>query len=195
MKRQFITYSLLAVVALTVSLLLACFLEFGNLINPKFIREGGKLRNAAQEAFQRSTDPEILEQIPIGDNLVVDLPEDLLREMWFTPLMLEGATDSWGNPYRIVSATRDGARWFGLYSVGIDGNSATSGNDPDDINSWSKNGFDYYRKVIARKRRIRTIKYSASIFLLVAPVCFLIYQCRLRARELKEHPTANNLEH
>jgi hypothetical protein len=44
--------------------------------------------------------------------------------------------DPWGNPYCYVAG--DGfSQGFGIYSMGADGKSATHGNDPDDMASWS----------------------------------------------------------
>jgi general secretion pathway protein G len=44
--------------------------------------------------------------------------------------------DPWNQPYRYVAG--DGyPKGFGIYCCGKDGLSATQGNDPDDINSWS----------------------------------------------------------
>jgi hypothetical protein len=51
-----------------------------------------------------------------------------------------GVHDPWGNPYKCVSLPQDAANGRlrqGIYSPGPDATSATSGNDPDDINSWS----------------------------------------------------------
>ncbi|HEV7282691.1 MAG TPA: hypothetical protein VGN57_20970 [Pirellulaceae bacterium] len=55
--------------------------------------------------------------------------------------------DPWNRPYRcVVIADAQGADRFGFYSTGRDGVSATGGNDPDDINSWSDSKTRYYER-------------------------------------------------
>jgi hypothetical protein len=49
--------------------------------------------------------------------------------------------DPWGNPYRCTRniVRKDGSRVaIGIYSTGRDEVSVTSGNDPDDLNSWDE---------------------------------------------------------
>lgn len=48
--------------------------------------------------------------------------------------------DPWGSPYGYVEGNGLGegtGYGYGLYSMGPDGKTATQGNDPDDLNSWS----------------------------------------------------------
>jgi len=48
--------------------------------------------------------------------------------------------DPWKHPYGYVEGSgfgKDAGYGYGLYSMGPDGRSATQGNDPDDINTWS----------------------------------------------------------
>lgn len=55
--------------------------------------------------------------------------------------------DTWGRPYRCVEIEgAEGVDRFGFYSLGRDGVSATSGDDPDDINSWSDRKTRYYER-------------------------------------------------
>ena len=195
MNRRLIAYPILAIVAFAISYFLAVFDEFGLLISYKFVREGNNLRNAMPEEFHSYVDSDVIDKIPDGESPVSDLPEDVRDELWFTSFMREGYTDSWHNPYRIVSEQRNGTRWLGVYSTGRDGVSESKGNDPDDINSWGQDGFNYYPKVIARDRRIRNLKEASLIFLLVMPGCLLIYEGASRARASKKHATANKPAH
>jgi hypothetical protein len=57
--------------------------------------------------------------------------------------------DPWGRPYRYTEVTTAAARTpdFRIYSMGKDGQSASGGDDPDDINSWDKHHVAYYEHV------------------------------------------------
>ena len=61
---------------------------------------------------------------------------------------LHGFCDPWGNPYQIVEIdgldSIDTASNVHLYSLSLDGQSTSRGNDDDDINSWDYDRRDYY---------------------------------------------------
>jgi hypothetical protein len=62
----------------------------------------------------------------------------------------------WQDPPRyLISDKISGG--CGFYIVGEDGISASSGNDPDDINSWDKDSISFYHKRLWRKRRTRDV--------------------------------------
>jgi hypothetical protein len=54
--------------------------------------------------------------------------------------------DPWGRPYRVVALAGESDERLGFYSVGRDGVSASGGNDPDDINSWTEATTRYYER-------------------------------------------------
>jgi hypothetical protein len=58
-------------------------------------------------------------------------------------------SDPWGHAYRYTEVTTAASRIpdFRIYSMGKDGQSASGGNDPDDINSWDKHHVAYYEHV------------------------------------------------
>ena len=56
--------------------------------------------------------------------------------------------DSWGNPIQATAA--------GAYSLGVDGVSASKGNDRDDINSWDTHHRNFYSRLASRQQLIRT---------------------------------------
>ena len=58
-------------------------------------------------------------------------------------------SDPWGHPYRYAEVTNAASATpdFRIYSMGKDGQSASGGNDPDDINSWDDHHVAYYGHV------------------------------------------------
>ena len=46
--------------------------------------------------------------------------------------------DYWGNPFVYVTPGTQNTGTYDLYSLGVDGASASSGDDADDINNWSR---------------------------------------------------------
>lgn len=46
--------------------------------------------------------------------------------------------DKWGNPFVYIQPGIQNTTSYDLYSTGSDGTSASSGNDADDINNWSR---------------------------------------------------------
>jgi len=57
---------------------------------------------------------------------------------------------------------------FDLYSLGQDGQSATGGNDPDDVNNWDPESYFYYRRV--DPARTRAVAVHVALVLLAALV-------------------------
>jgi hypothetical protein len=57
-------------------------------------------------------------------------------------------SDPWGHPYRYTEVTNGASRLrdFRIHSMGEDGQSASGGNDPDDINSWDNHHLNYYNR-------------------------------------------------
>ena len=46
--------------------------------------------------------------------------------------------DYWGNPFVYTTPGTRNTGTYDLYSLGVDGTSASSGDDADDINNWSR---------------------------------------------------------
>ena len=72
----------------------------------------------------------------VGLKALIERPASLRADQRWIQVLLKLPSDPWNNPYRYLAGEglEDG---FGLYSCGPDGISATAGNDPDDLNSWS----------------------------------------------------------
>ncbi|MGC4015345.1 MAG: type II secretion system protein GspG [Luteolibacter sp.] len=75
-----------------------------------------------------------------GLKALVERPAQLPESVHWEKCLTKVPLDPWKNPYCYVEGsgfTRSGGYGYGLYSMGRDGKSATQGNDPDDINTWS----------------------------------------------------------
>jgi general secretion pathway protein G len=74
-------------------------------------------------------------------------PEGIDSSLWCGPYLQKGIPkDPWGNDYIYVIPGKHSREGFDLYSLGEDGESATGGNDPDDVNNWDpESGYSYYR--------------------------------------------------
>ena len=66
---------------------------------------------------------------------------------------IEDYKDPWGNEIRAIIPGINNKSGIDVYSVGEDGVSETNGNDPDDMNTWSKSheGQYYQRKIMMGK--------------------------------------------
>jgi hypothetical protein len=179
------------VFALCISHWLAVFDEGGYSVTYKFESAAMALWNAGN--IHHYLDSDVIDQIPPGESLVSELPENVRDDMWFKSFAPANYTDSWRNPYRVVSEQRDGLRWLGFFSTGADGVSESKGNDPDDINSWGQDGYDHYIKVISLHARNRYIEEVTWIFLWVAPVCGLIYELAARRSASRKRQPANKM--
>ena len=71
--------------------------------------------------------------------------EGMDSSLWYGPYLEKGAPkDPWGNDYVYVFPGKNSKEGFDLYSLGEDGESATGGNDPDDVNNWDPESGSYY---------------------------------------------------
>lgn len=75
--------------------------------------------------------------------------------------------DPWGRPYVCVSLA-DAEHPLQFYSTGLDGRSASVGNDPDDLSSWEQSREHYVR--MARKQRTWR---QATFAIVICPFAFL----------------------
>ena len=82
-------------------------------------------------------------------------------------------SDPWGNPLQAVerSDVSGKMRVFAVFSFGRDGTSATNGDDPDDINSWSDDPVAYYRRETQKYRLLCVIPWA---IILCVPTWFLL---------------------
>ena len=110
------------------------------------------------------TRPFLVDELASNPSLsVIELQEEM--ESGF-----HGFSDVWGNPFRIVEHGGQGEASIQLYSCGIDGVSASGGNDLDDINSWNFDRQNYYGKFDVIRRRQKTVRAN----LILAPIMFII---------------------
>ena len=122
----------------------------GALPSPRFVRELGKLTSVG--SYFENLPPGVEVLIPEGESELGVLPNDVLEFSSSRMKEKDGYKDSWGNPYRVASEERDGGRWVGVFSTGIDGESATRGNDDDDINSWNQDSLKFYNNWSNRRQ-------------------------------------------
>ena len=95
--------------------------------------------------------------ISISDELPISLDRLRKSDQWLT---IKQSVDAWGRPLQIIESNQKSIFGFdcgiSVFSFGADGVSETSGNDPDDINSWDDHHYAFYhnqirtREVIAR---------------------------------------------
>ena len=174
MKLRLRSFGTLVLVAAAASYLLAMFSEmFGPMIHYKWVRESTNLRGAHIDISLMDHDTR--SQIPIGDSLLSSLPASVLTQLP-PPSGRPDHVDIWGNPYHIVHEQRDGAPFpfVGIYSCGQDGVSHTTGNDPDDLNTWGQDGTSHYRPIIRGEHARRRFWLTAMIFAAIAPLCYLV---------------------
>jgi hypothetical protein len=78
--------------------------------------------------------------------LLVTKPEGVDSSVWGGTYLQKGIPkDPWGNDYvYVIPGENDDKLDFDLYSLGEDRQSATGGNDPDDINNWDPTSGSYY---------------------------------------------------
>jgi type II secretion system protein G len=76
-------------------------------------------------------------------------PEGADSSVWWARYLEKGIPkDPWGNEYvYAILSKNDDKLDFDLYSLGEDRQSATGGNDPDDINNWDPESGSYYRQL------------------------------------------------
>lgn len=75
-----------------------------------------------------------------GLKALVERPAHWTDSARWEKYLTEMPLDPWKNPYGYMEGSgfgKDAGYGYGLYSMGRDGRSATQGNDPDDINTWS----------------------------------------------------------
>lgn len=94
-------------------------------------------------------------------------PDGMDSSVWYGPYLERGfPKDPWGNDYVYVIPGKNNKLDFDLYSLGEDGQSATGGNDPDDVNNWDPESHFYYR----RERPVGTGAGRVALLLLAALV-------------------------
>ena len=71
-----------------------------------------------------------------GLSALMNRPATVSPEHWNGPYLNKWPKDPWGNDYVYVFPRQDDKNRFGVYSMGPDGKSVSSGNDDDDYNNW-----------------------------------------------------------
>jgi len=183
MKARLLIHTVLVFISFGLSYSFVSWCERGTPRSYTFFREGNYLKHATK-ALPHLLDEEDYSRLPTGDTLVNLLPNDLQEILGNFLYRNEGNIDSWGNPYHIVVTEQEGKPWIGLYSTGADGVSSSNGNDLDDLNSWGKDGFDYYPGVIRASIQAasnRDVLIYGSVFA-ISLMCMyeLIYVCVIK---------------
>ena len=94
-------------------------------------------------------------------------PEEINSSLWGGPYFERLPKDPWGNDYIYVFPGKNNRDGFDLYTLGKDGETATAGNDPDDINNWDpESGRSYYSRTEITERTV--IRRIGVLVLLVA---------------------------
>ena len=96
--------------------------------------------------------------------------------------------DVWGNPYRFVrrEQNEDPDSEYGIYSVGIDGESGSNGNDPDDLNSWSLDASHYWQRYRNRRAKIAlVVSLIGALVIYVVPL-FLFWSSDASIRHMSQ---------
>jgi general secretion pathway protein G len=89
--------------------------------------------NMAIQMFKLNA--KMLPTVSDGLQSLVVRPADLNPDSRWIPLLNHLPIDPWGKPYCYLVGDAFGGG-YGIYCRGADGQSATQGNDADDINSW-----------------------------------------------------------
>ena len=103
---------------------------------------------------------EIYENTDLEDSILLYIPQEIssARELHY-----------WKSP-PIFTIEKTLPSGFGFYLNGEDGISKTSGNDPDDINSWDKKSWLYYYYRVHQKET----KSITTFSIIAATLAFLI---------------------
>lgn len=112
-----------------------------------------------------------LEQLAVTDTKT---PDELVR---WGRAVTECLLDPWGRPYLFIREAPAGPREFGIYSMGADGKSASQGEDPDDLNTWSGTQ-DYYirhaKTDFVAERLLKWLLYAHLTFFIMAVMMAVI---------------------
>ncbi len=151
---------------------------------PIFERKWSKELNQLQTWHLTANDPYVI--LKPSKTTLFGLMQEVLNGKTNTEVLQLGyyqqlhLSDCWEQPYRCVCldakhqvVDESQAVEIGFYSVGEDGVSQTSGNDPDDLNSWSSTDAYYaqrHQAIVLREMRLQALKFlplSLGIFALV----------------------------
>ena len=134
--------------------------------------------------------------IPLGVTEVRSLTQEA-RDLLAFPYKRKYWNNPWMSLPKFVAEMRDGELWMGVYLDGEDGKSDTKGNDPDDLNSWGQNGFDFYEELYAEEtkemdaRRLEQKIEKAFGFTLYPVFTFFIFMWSFRKRDPLEGEVEN----
>jgi len=142
----------------------------------KFVSAAHRVKDIADGPFDLVA-PAVLAAIPRGETELGGLPDEVLDQL-LPVIDRERVVDPWGHPYMFVAEDRETGLWIGAYSKGRDGVSRSNGNDPDDLNSWSQNGSDYYLREINRRVLWQGAVEFVCAFAFYLPICLLTFRSR-----------------
>jgi len=99
-------------------------------------------------------------------------PDTLSADVWRGPYITfgEDRADPWGNEYRYIYPLEGKQGPYGVYSLGPDGATSSSGNDDDDMNSSDP---DSPRTVARARKRKYVAALSLGIIALVVVVLWM----------------------
>lgn len=161
------------------------------LISYKFSYVASEVRMSANNSRLDWLSEKSKATIPRGETELQKLPNEALdlRLIW-----LGDKIDAWGNPFMFVAEDRSEGLWIGIYSKGMDGLSASKGNDPDDQNSWGQDGSDYYWPKIARASWLTMLLEGCILALFYAPLCLLAFRRKVAVSSSREESTSHSIQ-
>jgi len=116
-------------------------------------------------------------------------PEGIDSSVWGGPYYGKWVPkDPWGNDYVYVIPGKNNKLSFDLYSLGEDAQSATGGNDPDDVNSWDPESGSYYPLIDPIRTVIRyvTLLVVATVIVLRLVLGLVRRYCKRKGILTKE---------
>ena len=130
-----------------------------------------------------------------GDYPVSELDSGMRKSLGIL-LTDDKLVDLWGNPRRVIAEDRENGVFIGIYSAGMDGESSTNGNDPDDINSWGQIGKNHYPEA-KRERAARQARVAGLWGLFAAVLFLLVFEWRMlrRPKRRKSKRTSRRSQH
>ena len=156
----------------------------GSFFHSHYHRELKMLTNVGVEIEELGPiHADALKLLPQGESKMVDLSKDVLDILPLRIREREGWQDGWGNSYCVVVKERNGERWIGFFSCGMDGLSLTQGNDDDDINSWNRESGKYYGEWSRQKMHERHMKGVWKTFSVVLVALLVYYELTVEIEE------------
>lgn len=156
-----------------------CSWLIGTIIASFFFPVGGHPSWHSESSAVRRVARQLTERCAYEANARLRAAPERLQQWLIDGLEPEGAflpkpagTDTWGNHYRLALHDSDSSEMdqVRIYSLGEDGKTATDGNDPDDINSWTDSNTQFYDQ----RQAYRLIWATLALGVLCGVVVWLI---------------------